>query len=122
MNKKGITLIELIAVFAVIAIILGIIFPNVNKIIGKTKDSSSTVQNSTVVESAKSYLADHIEEDISFDDTPTVTVTLKELVDEGYLTKNPKEPKTGKKYNLNTSTVIITKNNNTYNYTLNLNT
>lgn len=122
MNKKGVTLIEVIAIIALIALVLGILFPNANRLIKKAKNSSSTVQDSTIVESAKNYLADHIEEDVSFDETSTITITLKQLVDGGYLTKNPADPNNNKKYNLNTSTVLITKSNNDYNYTLNLNT
>lgn len=122
MNKKGVTLVELIAILALIALIATIFFPNINRILNKSKNTSGTVQDSTIVESAKSYLMDHIEDDISFDDTSQVDIKLKVLVDEGYLSREPKQPKTGKSYDLNNSSVTITKVNESYNYTLNLNT
>ena len=122
MNKRGITLIELIAVLALMALILGLIFPNVNRIINNSKNSTGNVQNQSIIEAAKQYLMDHIDEDINFDTNQSVDVTLKTLVENGYLTNNPKDSKTGKKYNQFTSKVTITKENNTYKYTLTLNT
>ena len=123
MNKKGLTLIELIAVIALIALVAALIFPNVNRILNKTKKSGNTVQRSAIVEAAKLYVADHIGETVDFDETPRVEITLKQLVDGGYVNSNPKNPDNDKYYNLNTSKIIVTKDaNNNYNYTLNLNT
>ena len=122
MNKKGITLIELMAVIALIAIIATIFFPNINRILNKSHNQSGQVQESTIIESTETYLTDHIGDDIDFDVNPSITIKLKDLVDGGYLTREPKEPGTGKLYDLDTSTVVVTKENNKYDYTLNLNT
>ena len=122
MNKKGITLIELMAVIALIAIIATIFFPNINRILNKSHNQSGQVQESTIIESTETYLTDHIGDDIDFDVNPSITIKLKDLVDDGYLTREPKEPGTGKLYDLDTSTVVVTKENNKYDYTLNLNT
>lgn len=122
MNKKGITLIEVIAVIALIALIAGLIFPNANRIINRTNKDTNEIQDKAIVEAAKLYLTDHIGEDIDFDEQPSVNISLKQLVDEGYINNNPKQPDTNKSYNLNTSYVTITKNNNSYKYALTLNT
>ena len=122
MNKKGITLIEVIAIIALIALIAGLLFPNVNRLINKTKKDTNVIQDKNIIEAARVYLTDHIGDDINFDEEPTVKVSLKQLVDGGYINNNPKQPDTNKSYNLNTSFVKITKNDNGYSYTLILNT
>ena len=122
MNKKGITLVELLAVLALIALVATILIPNINKHIIGSKNKARTIQESTIIESAKAYVMDHINEDINFDTNNSVTIKLFDLVDGGYLTDEPKEAKTGKEYNLESSTIVVTKINNEYEYKLNLNT
>ena len=120
MNKKGVTLVELIAVLVIMGLIATILLPNMNKIIQGSKRTSGNIQESEIIEAAKNYLADNIEDSITFDNNSTAYITLEQLLDGGYLSREPKEPKTGDSYDLTHSKVVVTKNNNKYTYTLSL--
>lgn len=122
MNKKGITLVELLAVLAIIAILAAFIFPNMNKYISRSKNTTDEIQVANIKEAAKSYLADHIGSDIDFEATPTVTITLKQVVDGGYISGDILDSKSNKEYDLDNSTITITKEENNYTYDVQLNT
>ena len=120
MNKRGITLVELIAVLVIIGLIATIVLPNINKIIKDSKDTTENVQESEIIEAAKSYLADNIEDSISFDNNQTATVSLDQLLTGGYLSREPKDLNTGEDYDLANSKVTIKKEGNKYTYTVSL--
>ena len=122
MNKKGITLVELLAALALIAIISMIAVPLTLGVIKDSQGDANTVNKANIKEVAEMYVADNIGSTIDFDVTPTVTVTLKQLVDSGYISGDLKDKVKNKEYNLDTSNVTITKDGNNYNYVVNLNT
>lgn len=115
MNKKGLTLVELLAVLVVIGLVSLIIYPNITKNMTNSQDKTIEIQKSSIKEAAKLYLADNVE----IVDTE-IEVTLNKLVEEGYLTGEYKSPKTGKDYDLNISKVKIKKENNEYLYEIEL--
>lgn len=119
MNKKGITLIELLAVLVVMGLLATIVFVSVGGILGTSKDNTNSVQNKSIKEAAKMYLADNIDT-IDFENETSVDITLSTLVQNGYLTGTLKDNKSGKEYDLYESTVTITKDGNSYTYTLDL--
>ena len=107
-NNKGLTLIELLAVLAVIALLALIIYPLISSVI---KDSTTDTENATknsIQESAKMYLTDQLE----LTDVTSATVTLNDLISGGYLTMDDN------KYDLQTSKVKITKDGNSYSFTI----
>lgn len=121
MNKKGLTLVELIAVIVIIALLAVIIYPQVAKNLSIIKSDTKTIQESTVKEAAVQYLSDNVDkEEIFLNDK--LTITLKELVDEGYIVGSLKNAKTSKEYDLNSSNVVIERTgsfpNYNYNYTV----
>ena len=59
MNKKGFTLIELIAVIVILALISLIVFPTVNSIIKNSKEKAYNVQIDEIINAAKNYLTDN---------------------------------------------------------------
>ena len=59
MNKKGFTLVELLAVIVILALIAIIAFPNVTKLIKGAKKDTNTVQFSVIKETLKDYIAEH---------------------------------------------------------------
>lgn len=122
MNKRGITVVELIAVLAILAALALIAIPIVNNTLINSKDDSKKVQINNIKEASENYLTDHIGDTITFDVNTTAEITLKQLVDGGYISGDLKDPKTGSTYNLQTSKVQITKDNNNYSYNVILNT
>lgn len=59
MNKKGFTLIEILAVIAVIGILLLLIVPNVKKILGQSIDKTMRLQENELKEAGLLYLEDY---------------------------------------------------------------
>ncbi len=121
MNKKGLTLIELITVLVVISIIALITIPIITKTMNKSKEQTNLLEESSITEAAKSYVAKNIGITLFLDtENEKEIITLKVLSDEGYLKGNLKNPKTNKDYDLEKSTIIVTRKQNNYSYTLNL--
>ena len=122
MNKKGITLVELLAVLVLLSIIAVIAVPLTLNLIKDSKNDADTINKSNIKEAAELYVADKIGYEIDFNINPTTTITLKQLLDGGYISGDIKDQLSNKNYNLDTSTIIVTKENNNYTYTVNLNT
>lgn len=92
MNKKGLTLVELLAVVVIISLIAAILFPMVNGLLKDSRNKTKTADESSVVEAAKMYIADNpdlVDDNAYVDSTSsylgTVSVTIGTLIDEGYL-------------------------------------
>lgn len=109
-NNKGLTLIELLAVLAIIALLALIIYPLISSVIKDSAQDTENATKSSVQEAAKMYLTDQLE----FNDVSSATVSFNDLISGGYLTMDDKT------YDLDSSTVVITKDGNSYNYTINL--
>lgn len=122
MNKKGLTIVELLAVLTVIAMLAVIIFPIVTDDIKDSKSKAKNMQESSIKEAAESYVAENVGLTIFSDDITTEEVTLNTLIEEGYLTGDYIDPVEDKEYDLEASKVTITKNNNSYTYLVELHT
>ncbi len=59
MNKKGFTLVEIIAVIALIAVVMIIIAPNLIKTLGDSTTKAMKIQEKEVAEAGLLYLEDH---------------------------------------------------------------
>lgn len=86
MNKKGFTLIEIIAVIALLGIMAVLILPQVGNDIDERKENQYQNILKVIESSAKVYYADN--ED-------TTKVLLSTLVSEDYLSSNLTDPRTG---------------------------
>ena len=85
MNKKGFTLIEVIMVIAIIAILSLILIPNVMILIDKNKKRTCEKMIDNIESAAKMYVNQNKYE-LGFDCSGTPKeITLKTLVDAGYL-------------------------------------
>ena len=86
MNKKGFTLIEVIMVIAIITILSLILIPNVMVLINENKKRSCEKMIDNIESAAKMYVNQNKYE-LGFDcvDNKTKEITLKTLVDAGYL-------------------------------------
>lgn len=115
MNNKGLTLVELIAVIVIIAILALIIYPQVTKQLSSMKNDTNIIEESSIKESAKEYLADHVGNELTFTNNKE-TVTLETLINDGYLEGSTKNPKTGKNMDLINSKVVITRTGSLPNY------
>ena len=109
MNKKGFTLIEVIMVIAIIAILSIILTPNVMVFINKNNKKSCEKMISNIESAAKMYVNQNKYE-LGFDCSGKAKeITLKTLVDTGYLTKNITNPINKEEISLD-NTVSVTYN------------
>lgn len=110
-NKKGFTLIEIMAVIIILAIIAVIVVPLVTGSIKDSKDKLYETQLENIKSAAKSYM---INLDLD-DEQNKISVTIEELKKLGLLDKDIKDPRTDKDFD-KCLTVEVEKNGNIYEY------
>lgn len=88
MKKRGFTLIELLAVFTIMGIILLLSIPQITSLLKKSNDTSYESFLKNVSLACEAYV-----EDIGYNNIPTKTITIKTLVDNGYLKRTITNPK-----------------------------
>ena len=115
MNKKGFTLVELLAVIVILALIALIAYPNVTKIISGAKENTNKIQMSALNQAMDTYIARHAAE---LGDSEIVC--LSDLKKDGLLDKDAKivNPEDDSEYvGYFTLTWDATYNQYTYTYT-----
>lgn len=104
MNKKGLTLIELIAVLAILSVIALIVTPNIYVSIKNYKKQLYEAQMDNIKEAGKSWTTDNIDKV----NVGVTTVGIKELQNGGYLKDKLDNPKDGGYFDDTTAFVLIT--------------
>lgn len=122
-NKKGFTLIEILAVVVIIGTLMLLIIPVAIGVIDDAKQSTYNSQTKSIENAARSYIAEYGITISSLDNTNgTTTLTLRQLVEEGYLDLPIKNAKTNQDYDLDTTTILVTKlANKNYSYVVTAN-
>ena len=102
MNRKGFTLIELIAVIVMISLIMVIVVPNILDIVSESKETSYNTLVKNIVTSAKTYYEECEYGDLSNGtkygsyaceiNNNTITTTLGTLANTGMLTVSDIDP------------------------------
>lgn len=118
--KKGFTMIELLAVFTLLGIIILITLPKMTATLKKSDKSSYDNFIKTIELATEAYVADNV----TIKKGETKNIALSTIIDSGYLKSNLKNPKDNKKVSQMTQTSVrVTKNNEgILSYTLDENT
>lgn len=112
--KKGFTLIEVLATFSIVLILMMIIIPTVTSQIKKSKETALTTQISLIEKAASNYVTEHPEKLDEYALNSSY-VTIEQLQDGNYLEKSPiKNPVTKK---VMQGCVVISYENATDSYT-----
>ena len=89
MNKKGFTLVELLAVIVVLAILILLAMPRVTSMMENARVNSFVVEANEIMKVAQTAYSDKVFDDESAGGTTCFTVD--ELITKGYLDKDPGE-------------------------------
>lgn len=81
MNKKGFTLIEVLAVVVILGLLVAIISPTVKNLLGDSEDVLSKEQIDMVINATKKYMVEHSE--LLPDEGSVISYNLSELVEDG---------------------------------------
>lgn len=129
MNKKGLTLVELLAVVVIITLIAAIVFPMVSSLLKDSREKSKKADKSSVIEAAKMYIADNpevIDENVPADCTNSYlgqfTITVNSLIDNGYLEIDSNKYADSSNVTIYIYRTDTTSTNYYYNYLVTLNT
>ena len=99
--NKGFTLVELLAVIAILGIISLIVVPAVDKSLNSGKDDLYKTQIKQLGKGVKDYYTEHLNE-LPKAVNETSCKTIKNLQDDGYLPLNIENPKTGELFSSST--------------------
>jgi len=118
MNKKGFTMVELLAVITILGIIMVFAIPNVSKLIDRSKEDNTESNKKTLLMAGKSYMQAN-KSKMPKAVGEVTEVTIKELKQSGFLKEDLYNGK--KESCMQNSTVSVYKvDTNKYNYTANL--
>lgn len=96
MNKKGLTLVEMIAVLVVLSIVATVVTPNIAKEIKDYRNRTLNAQLSTIEGATKNWVADNVNAvDCTNDDRIATKVSMITLKNGAYVEENMKNPKGG---------------------------
>lgn len=114
MNKKGFTLMELLAVIVILALLALVAYPNVTKLINDAKKNTDEIQFSALEKVVKTYVAKH---SATLGDNETICIT--DLKKDGLLEdKKIVNPDTEEEYN-GCFTITWNTSTNQYDYVYN---
>lgn len=118
MEKKAFTLVELIAVVAILGLIALVVYPSVGSVIRNAREETYNDQVSVVINAAKNWSINNATK--LSDDGSIYSLSVDTLLEEGYITNDEvKDPRDSSK---NLEGIVEIKYNNdtkSYDYTYN---
>lgn len=94
--SKGFTLVELLAVFIILGVLIALVFPTVNTILKESKETISSAQQTNILNSTYDYTLKNVKELPEQDEINYIT--LNELKKEGFIDSDIKDIDTREKY------------------------
>ncbi len=118
MKNKGFTLVELVAVVAILGLIALVVYPAVGSVIRNAREETYKDQVDVVITAAKEWSVDNATK--LSDDGSVYSLPVSQLIDEGYITNDEvKDPRNSSenlngnveiKYNSETKSYVYTYN------------
>ncbi len=113
--KKGFTLIEVLAVIVILGLLIAIISPVVNNLLGDSEDVLSDKQVDSIVKASKKYMVEHSE--LLPEKSDSTAIYISDLIDKGIIdSDNVIDPKTKEEMN---GCVVVNYNENFNQYEYN---
>ena len=114
MKNKGFTLAELLGVIIILGVIALITIGTVTNTMKENKEDLYDIQINNIIVGAKTWASSHVFE-LPEQDGESITLTLGELKQDGFVENDITNPKTNELFS-NDLMVKITKIDNNYNY------
>ena len=114
MNKKGFTLIELMAVIILLGVLALIATVTINNTLKENKQEACEMQLKNIKGGAENWASKNVFE-LPSENGGTAVLTLKELKDAGFIAKDIKNPKTNELFD-DSIEIKITRVDNNYTY------
>lgn len=115
MNKKGFTLLEMIAVVGIIGLLSIIVSRPILSLFKQSEETADDIVIQNIVSSSKLWLNDNLPS-LSNSSDDTITVSVKTLKEEGYLDEKLIKPSSNELIDENDCVVINKIGINNYNY------
>jgi type IV pilus assembly protein PilA len=115
-NKKGYTLIELLAVLAIMAAILLVAVPSISKQLAGIEENNYSQFKQNLYLAAESYVNSNTSASNTLKNDKKLCVKISDLISGGWVRSTLTNPKTGENVS-NNSSVYIVNDNSEYKYT-----
>ncbi len=120
MNKKGFTLIELIALISIIAIIMLVAFPNMTNQLKKARENNYKTFEQNVFLATETYINTYRSKYAEFKNIgDQIEVSIDDLINSGYLRSSTINPETNEKISPTNYVTVTITDDMTYQYKFN---
>lgn len=113
-NRKGFTLVEILAVIAILGVLALISIPTIDAVIRSSRDSALAEQKQIILDGAKAWAAKNVMK-LPINDNEYVTISIGELKKAGYVEMHIMNPKNEKCFG-NDNEIVIKRVKNDYIY------
>ena len=107
--KKGFTMVELLAVFTLLGILLLFSVPQITSMLKKGSNESYESFKKNIYLATESYI---VEEKVAISNGSSANIYLTDIIAKGYLKSTLVNPKTNKKISTMTTARVLAKKNN----------
>lgn len=116
LNRRGFTLVELLAVLVILSAIMGIALPSITSSMERSKDKQNKSKQNMLESFAEIYVADHKNAIYNYLDKKAISkcyISIKTLKDKGYLSDEADLDSDGKEIE---GYIIFNRQDNSYLY------
>jgi type II secretory pathway pseudopilin PulG len=114
--RKGLTLIELLAVIITLGIIFGIALPKLSSVLVKSNDKLYSIMEKQLLEAGKKYVLEYKYEIEGLVDTGVGYITIEDLIMKGVINGPIIDPRTDESIPLDAIIMVVETSNGGYNY------
>lgn len=118
MNRKGFTLVELLAVLVLLSVIMAIVIPSLSASMSRTKNKQNESNYKFLESAASMYVSDYLDSIKSnMGERDECYIAISDLLEDGYVDEQVISDQDGNEYN---GVIVYNKKDNSYLYKENI--